>query len=473
MVALNSYLPGLARSSPEVVAAKEELERLQSDTGNGAAYKEAQQAFNAVVSRSTAQTSSKGIAIGYTGGITLLLIALVPLTMMHGSTFSLRLGIAMSGIWWLLFTIPAAAWLPGGFASLVRFTAKDVQLGREEEREGLLPSESSVGNALIAAEQPWSLWVAIKNSWRGLAAMLRPSEARRLRNTFWYLAAWFLLSDGMYFILATFLCQFIEQHSPGFTSITSTAMLFGKTTLHIPSTHLVFMGVLAPASGIGGSLLWPRLQKRMGWSNIRTLVMLVAAAAMVPLYGCLGALIWLKNAPWGGLRAPWEMWIAVIYFGEMLKLRRRETAQRLFLQRFDLWRFSRLRKVRLRGDDTAGRGSQMVRVVLDNRQGKFLCLLTGSRSLNERPVKFFPWTADRWSHSRRDWKYPVWLLLPCIYDTPSGPNTSFWGRCRPRAGRCCAIRSSKRGSNVEFFVPCRLFVGFYNPSTLCWTPRRL
>ena len=36
----------------------------------------------------------------------------------------------------------------------------------------------------------------IKRVWKRLGGMLHPNEIKRLRNTFKYLGAWFLLSDG-------------------------------------------------------------------------------------------------------------------------------------------------------------------------------------------------------------------------------------------------------------------------------------
>ena len=57
--------------------------------------------------------SSLGVALGYGVGIVLLIVSLVPFTLLHGSTFALRVAISLSGIWWAVFSIPAALWLPG------------------------------------------------------------------------------------------------------------------------------------------------------------------------------------------------------------------------------------------------------------------------------------------------------------------------------------------------------------------------
>lgn len=113
----------------------------------------------------------------------------------------------------------------------------------------------------------------------------------------------------------------------GFTTITSTAVLFAKTTLHMSASSLIIIGTLTPAAGIIGSLAWPRLQRRLGWSNLRALVGLVALAAVIPSYGCLGFLPFLGKGNeggvsttalrFGGLTSPAEMYVLAVYFGRL------------------------------------------------------------------------------------------------------------------------------------------------------------
>lgn len=132
--------------------------------------------YDETLSRATSRISSRGIALGYGAGIILLIIVLVPVARLHGSTFSLRLAIGLSGLWWMFFTIPAALWLPGT----------------------QLPNRDSLGNA----DSEWrdvatdSLRQEVIKAWKKLGYMLRWSEIKKLKNTFIYLAAWFLLSDG-------------------------------------------------------------------------------------------------------------------------------------------------------------------------------------------------------------------------------------------------------------------------------------
>ncbi|KAJ7640420.1 MFS general substrate transporter [Mycena polygramma] len=293
VVAMNAYLPLLAKESPEVAQIMTEIQESADDAEDAPErVSENQDApliapspertalharYDTELSRATSRISSLGIAIGYGAGICLLIVALIPVTKLHGSTFSLRLAIGLSGIWWAVFTIPAALWLPGGSATALV--------------EGDAWQESG--------DSKWNARREIVAAWKRLGGMLHPREIKRLRNTFKYLAAWFLLSDG-------------------FTTITSTAVLFGKTVLHMQPTSLILIGVLTPLSGILGSLLWPKLQRSRGWSNLRVLITLVILASVIPAYGCLGFLkVFREKSLFGGLTTPAEMFGLALYFGSI------------------------------------------------------------------------------------------------------------------------------------------------------------
>ena len=101
----------------------------------------------------------------------------------------------------------------------------------------------------------------------------------------------------------------------GFTTITSTAILFGKTTLHMDASSLVLIGAITPASGILGSLVFPMLQRRCGWSNLHVLVLLVVLVSCIPAYGCLGFVPFVRRLKVGGLTTPGEMFGLAVYFG--------------------------------------------------------------------------------------------------------------------------------------------------------------
>ncbi len=202
VVAMNAYLPSLARGSPEVAKIRAEMDRTRSESelpadegiGNGGASdhvdaplmatsrpeedQELRGTYDSELSRAMSRISSQGIALGYGAGICLLLVALVLVTVLHGSTFALRLAIGLSGIWWAVFSIPAAIWLDGGGDDGASADAVWID------------DESADGG------RKWNTRSEVVAAWRRLGGMLRPREIKRLRNTFKYLAAWFLLSDG-------------------------------------------------------------------------------------------------------------------------------------------------------------------------------------------------------------------------------------------------------------------------------------
>ncbi|EJD38369.1 hypothetical protein AURDEDRAFT_72243 [Auricularia subglabra TFB-10046 SS5] len=279
IVAMNAYLPDLAKGSPKVRAAWDEVQIANEsnvapqpvyeadlstddvtspliaepsyssivDGSTFPAHRAALAHYNRLLSLTTSRISSQGIALGYSAGIVLLLLTLVPVTLMRGSTWSLRVAIGASGIWWALFTLPAAWWLPSS-----------------------TPDPAKDGERM-------KLWTEVKGSWARLGQMLLPKEVRRLKNTFWYLAA----------------CD------------------------------LIIVGVLTPTAGIGGAVLWPRIQHAASWSNIRVVLTLVVLASLIPVYGCLGFLSIFHGDGasgkyhFGGLTTKGEMFALAVYFGSV------------------------------------------------------------------------------------------------------------------------------------------------------------
>ncbi|KAI0029017.1 autophagy-type protein 22 [Vararia minispora EC-137] len=309
VVAMNAYLPYLARTAPEVVAARVALDAALADADASASAShhtgaspdpnasldadvgapllpssvdipspatdckevaELRAIHSAAYARTTARISAHGIALGYASGITLLLLTVLPVTRAGGSTFALRCAIGASGVWWAIFSVVAGVLLPSA--------ASDRKSSYETE-----------------SEEEWNSLHEIVRAWRRLGQMLHPREIRRLGQTFRYLAAWFILSDG-------------------FTTISSTAVLFGKTTLRLPASILILVGGLAPAFGVLGALVWPMLQKRMGWSNLMTMTVLLALALAIPSYGLLGLIPAVRRAGFGLVSAS-EMLIVSSYFG--------------------------------------------------------------------------------------------------------------------------------------------------------------
>jgi UMF1 family MFS transporter len=115
VVTLNAYLPSLARNSEEVTKAAAALADASRPTelsdevddsenagllasGTSPALVDAKAEYSKALTTATSRISSRGIATGYLAGIILLIIALIPVTKLKGSTLSLRLAIGMSGV---------------------------------------------------------------------------------------------------------------------------------------------------------------------------------------------------------------------------------------------------------------------------------------------------------------------------------------------------------------------------------------
>ncbi|ORY84077.1 autophagy-related protein 22-like protein [Leucosporidium creatinivorum] len=274
IVCLNAHLPDLGRTTPEVLllhdalhTARSHLKATRASTGGrdgtgGDSLLSASQAlvratddYNHAKGLATSRISSRAVAMGYAAGISGLVLLLVPIKLMGPSTWSLRCAIAGSGVCWGLGTIPASIWLrPPPHADVFAQSSHKPSFG-----------------------------ASLAEGWRGLVRMLR--EWRRLPSTFTFLAAWFLLSDA-------------------FSTLTSTAILFAKTTLSLPTSSLILIAALTPSAGIGGAILFPKLQhSTLPWSSLQMLLLLVVMASLVPLWGL------------AALREPWQIYLLAVVFG--------------------------------------------------------------------------------------------------------------------------------------------------------------
>lgn len=217
------------------------------------------------------EISAKGIGIGYAAGLFLQCVAILILIEMRSSTWSLRVVLSMIGLWWAFFTIPAALWLrprPGP------------PLPAQKSRKGV--------RAFVA----YTLY-----AWKSLFKTI--SLARRLLDIMLFLAAWFLLSDAI-------------------ATTSSTAILFAKTTLQMEPWSLGLIGVISTTFGIAGALSWSYISRRFSLKPHQTLLSCIALFELIPLYGLLGYLPFVRG--WGvlGLQQPWEMFPLAGVYGFVL-----------------------------------------------------------------------------------------------------------------------------------------------------------
>lgn len=314
-VLLNSFLPLLVRNHPDVIAARLppqqtpdltdsifESRPLEESTGSlhderdddparvvdsrspllAAATEAAEESLAASQARLDAKASpsevtskelelstsmsSKGIGIGYSAALFLQCIAIGILIVMRNTTWSQRIVLLTVGIWWTVFTIPAATWLrprPGPPLT--------------DEHKGRL---SGLAYLVFAWK---SLWRTVK-------------LARRLVDIMLFLASWFLLSDAI-------------------ATTSSTAILFAKTTLHMRPWALGMINVITTMCGVIGAFGWSWISRALNLQPHHTILVCIALFELIPLYGLMGYLPFVKQ--WGvlGLQQPWEMYPLAGIFG--------------------------------------------------------------------------------------------------------------------------------------------------------------
>ncbi|RAH55590.1 autophagy-related protein 22-1 [Aspergillus piperis CBS 112811] len=208
--------------------------------------------------------SSNGIGIGYIGAVILQAICILVVVETHQTTFSLRLVLFLIGLWWFTFTIPAAMWLrarPG----------PPLPYGKET--------------------RTWTSYMAY--AWKSLGRTIM--RTRHLRDILLFLAAWFLLSDGI-------------------ATVSGTAVLFAKTQLGMQPAALGLINVITMIAGVFGAFSWSFVSRAFNLRASQTIVACIILFELVPLYGLLGFIPAIKSLGYLGLQQPWEMYpLGVIY----------------------------------------------------------------------------------------------------------------------------------------------------------------
>lgn len=299
-VLLNSFLPLLVRNHPDVIEANmarnpdlpgsrpsvdgsgEEAESsmfnsrsnlLAGDaTPSGTPLKRTatHQEITSKELQLSTKISSQGIGIGYCAALFVQCISIGVLVAMKNTTWSQRVVLFMIGSWWTIFTIPAAMWLrPRPGPPLVK-------TGRQGRLAWL--------NYLIFA-------------WKSLFRTIR--LARRLFDITLFLAGWFLLSDAI-------------------ATTSSTAILFAKTQLHMEPWALGMINVITTMAGVFGAFGWSWISRKLGLKPHQTILVCIGLFELIPIYGLMGYLPFVKR--WGvlGLQQPWEMYPLAAVYGMVL-----------------------------------------------------------------------------------------------------------------------------------------------------------
>jgi MFS transporter, UMF1 family len=210
--------------------------------------------------------SSNGIGIGYIAGLFVQSVAILLVVSTGSTTFSLRLVLFIIGSWWLLFTIPAALWL-----------------------------RPRPGPPLPSSHQTWFSYLAY--AWKSLyVTVLR---ARHLKDVVIFLAAWFLLSDGI-------------------ATVSGTAILFAKTSLGMKPWALALINVISTIAGIFGAFSWSFFSRLLNLRASQTIIACICLFEIIPLYGLLGFIPSIRNFGMFGLQEPWEMYPLGAIYGFVL-----------------------------------------------------------------------------------------------------------------------------------------------------------
>ncbi|KAJ5354386.1 Major facilitator superfamily domain general substrate transporter [Penicillium cataractarum] len=305
-VVLNSFLPLLVANDPSIQSTQpdrgEELSNLDRDEepnewnswddsdsldGMPADNHPAESLEDGLKSKSTqfsspelqlsTKISSKGVGLGYCAAVFVQILSIIMLITLSktslakaSGTLPLRFVLLLVGIWWCAFTLVTRRWL--------------------RDRPGPpLDTSSTPGTAR------WRVWLRLVGfAWKSLWRTV--TIAVRLREVLIFLVAWFLLSDAM-------------------ATVSGTAILFARTELQMSTTAIACLSITVTLSGMAGAFLWPHVSRRFGLESNHTIILCIALFEIIPLYGMLAYIPFVKK--WGviGLQKPWEIFPLGIIHG--------------------------------------------------------------------------------------------------------------------------------------------------------------
>lgn len=211
--------------------------------------------------------SSKGVGIGYGAAVLVQILSILIIFTfsklsppLAKSSTPMRIVLFVVGLWWAIFTIPAARWL--------------------RPRPGPPLPVGSV------SEGRWSWLSYVAFAWASLWRTVK--VAVKLRQVVLFLIGWFLLSDAT-------------------ATISGTAILLARTELQMGTAAVAGISITAMVSGIVGAFVWPKIGRHFGLQSNQIIIACVALFEIVPLYGLLGFIPFVKSMGVGGLQQSWEI----------------------------------------------------------------------------------------------------------------------------------------------------------------------
>ncbi|RDW74532.1 MFS transporter [Aspergillus mulundensis] len=223
--------------------------------------------------------SSRGVGLGYCAAVLVQILSILMLFTLSKTsmgkahpTLPLRFVLLLVGIWWAAFTVVCSRWL--------------------RTRPGP-PLEDVAPGA--GHRQKWRVWLRLVGfAWKSLWNTIK--VALKLREVVIFLAAWFLISDAI-------------------ATVSGTAILFARTELHLSTVSVGLLSITATMSGMAGAFIWPIVARRFGLASNHTIFLCIALFEIIPLYGMLAYIPFIKK--WGvlGLQQPWEIFPLGIVHG--------------------------------------------------------------------------------------------------------------------------------------------------------------
>ncbi|KAJ3074772.1 Autophagy protein 22, partial [Quaeritorhiza haematococci] len=252
LVFYNAYLPVLSRADPDVVKASIQTE---GDLAGEDAQirKERQMRIAEAVS---SRLSAHGFGIGYIASVVCVAIGALLYSKMEER--GLKITIAITGVWWAVFTIPVALWL-----------------------------KTRPGPDFPAGEN-WVLY-----SWKTIFNTIRLTP--RIPRTTLFLLSYLIFSDGL-------------------TTLVSTILLFAQNELRVPQTTLGILFIISLFCSVIGMYTAYTLQSFLQTSPKQMLLACLGLYTLLCAYSLLG----LSTSISIGLKQRWELYLFAVINGLLM-----------------------------------------------------------------------------------------------------------------------------------------------------------
>jgi UMF1 family MFS transporter len=264
LVFYNSFLPILVDHHPKL---QSYLSQPDTCADSPEAVKLSEQISNFV--------STRGLGLGYAGGVLYLVITLAVLMFVDGSANTMKLFIAISGVWWFVFSLYSMKHLkarPG----------PDLPSG---ENYIFFSWKKSTFVSFSVLETPISLLLIVIRSF---------SHCRRLPNNFLFLLSYLIYADA-------------------YGTICTVAIIFGKTSLEMTASECVILATITPVFALIGVFFFHKIQGIFRFSTKTMLLSILVLMALIPAYGAIG----LATTKFG-IHHKIELYIVGSYYGMLL-----------------------------------------------------------------------------------------------------------------------------------------------------------